>query len=393
MISCYRGLTRSEIVGEIDVYHALDLIKNPKDEIIHLINKARSLYGSGRIEEYQEMKRHLPCVTFNFRFDERRKNKNIIEPTGFIYLDVDYCTDINFNHSLIFASWISLSGYGRGILVKVENLSKENFIDTYIAISEALNIKTDERARKASQATVLSFDKNVYINNDSIIWKVKKSKRKNPNTVTSNIKRKKDATEIGVNDKINYDNIQDLDFEGKEYLFFPDEKELIARAWIPQNIPVGSRNELLSSIAYQFRALNPKLPLDSFKAFVHRINLSRCEIPLEQSEVNSILRNIADKKNLTPLLTTPRRIVFNKESGLSAKEKRALSNKLNGARRRRKTLKLLTEYVRNWDYEKSGKITQKKLASISGMSVKTIENYYSSLKPEIKHLNSGSTLQ
>jgi len=383
MISCYERLNRTEVINEIDVYHALDQIKNPKGEIIHLIKEARDLYSSGRIEEYQEIKKHLPCVTFNFRFDNRRKNVNIIEPTGFIYLDVDYITEVDLNHSLIFASWVSLSGEGRGILVKVESLNLRNFKSTYQEISEALNIKTDKRARKASQATVLSYDRNVYINNDSTVWKAHNYETKNPNTVTYNIERKKDATEIGENDKINYDNIQDLDFEGKEYIFFPDEKVWVAKAWIPQNIPVGSRNELLSSIAHQFRALNPKLSPDSFKTFVHRINLSRCEIPLESSEVNSILRKIANNKKLTPLLTTPRRIVFSKESSLSAKEKRVLTNKLNGARRRRKTLKLLTEYVRNWDYEKSGKITQKKLASISGMSVKTIENYYSKLKGDI----------
>ncbi|WP_298895744.1 BT4734/BF3469 family protein [uncultured Psychroserpens sp.] len=370
------------MINEIDVYHALNLIKSPEEPIKHLIEEARQAYTNGRLTEYNRIKKSLPCVTFNFTFDKWKKDRNIIESSGFIYLDIDGTTEIDLNHPLIFASWISLSGSGRGVLVKVDNLSKANFKSTYKAISKELKIESDTRARKATQFTVLSHDSKIHINNDSITWLARKeSKIKTaPSTLTYIKKEEEDITEMGAKYEVNYDNIGDIDFGGKDYIFFPDEKELIAKAWIPKLIAVGSRNEILSSIAFQFRALNPDLTFENFENFIYRINKSRCEVPLEDAEVFKIVCKIEKTDILIPMLNTPRRIVFNPESNLTRKEKIEITNKYLGKLRSQKTLKELEGFVNKWDYEENGKVSQRKLAKVSGKNIKTIERHYKEIQ-------------
>ncbi len=387
MINCYKNLTSPKVLNEIDIYHVLDIIKNPTPEIKHLISEAREHEKSGNQREYEDIKRCLPCVTFNFRFDGWKNDKNITGATGFIYIDIDGTTDIDLVNPLIFASWLSLSNQGRGVLVKVDNLTKKNFNKTYEDISKELSIVSDKGAKKATQFTVLSYDPSIYVNVESTTWKSKEEPKNTPSSVLYKAGRKKDATEKGVKSIINYDNIDDYDFGDEEYIFFPDEKELIAKAWIPKTIPKGSRNEKLSSIAYQFRALNPHLSHDELLKLTININHSRCNPPISDEEVQSIVKTSKEGEHFDPILNAPRRVIFNPKSTLTANEKRAITNKLTGKLRSEKTKSDIKACLLNWDVSKQGKVTQTKLAKATPKNIKTIERYYRLFREEISRIN------
>ncbi len=389
MISCFKNCTSPRVLFEQDIYYILDIIKNPDPAIVHLIKEARELKKSGKKSDYNRLKATLPCVTLNFSFNNWKNNKNIDKPTGFIYIDLDDYTDIELSNPLIFASWLSLSGQGRGILVKVNNLTKNNFKITHEAICKELSVIGDKHACKATQFCILSYDKDIYINEESISWVAKKLYKKEPHSVVYK-KEKKDATEMGLKNSIKYDNISDIDFCGEDYIFFPDEKEMIAKAWIPKVIKVGTRNDIISTLAYQFRALNPILPFQTFRDFILSINRSRCEVPLHNSEVMRIIYKIDRMDILIPMLTTPRRIIFNPESTLTKKEKLCISNKLNGQRRSKETQKEIEDYLLNWDKDKLGKVTQVKLAKVANKNIKTIKRYYHLFKELRYKINIGT---
>lgn len=380
MPSLFKNIKSPNTIEQIDIYEFLDMVQYPDKFIKSKILKARELKLHGKEQEYNRVKSSLPCYTLNFSFKGKKSNKNIDKASGFIYLDVDNETDIDLYNPLIFASWLSLSGLGRGVLVKVDGLSIGNFKDTYTEISNELGIKSDIRASKATQYTVSSYDTNIYLNNDSITWKAKTVIKNTPSTVTYLKKKKKVTTEMGVNQEVNYDNFNNIDFCGEEYVVFADEKQMFAKAWIPKTIKKGQRNEVLSTLAYQFRALNFEMKYERFRQFIHNINLSRCEEPLPDYEVDNIVWKIEKTDILQPLLNTPRRVIFNPESNLSAKEKRALTNKITGQNKSKKTIEKLRNFVDNWDYKSLGKITQKKLKKETGMNIKTIEKYYKYIK-------------
>jgi hypothetical protein len=178
-----------------------------------------------------------------------------------------------------------------------------------------------------------------------------------------------------------------LIFNGKEFIFFEEEMHLFAKAWIPKVIPVGKRNEILFSIANQFKALNPMMPNEKFMSFIININRSRCIEPLKDKEVIEIVKKIEANDSVKLNLNNPKRMVYSPNCGWSAYEKRAKTNKLNGKRRRKKTMKEIEDCLKNWDKKTQGKVTQKKIAETTGKSIKTIENYYKYFNPIIKDIN------
>lgn len=375
LISCYENLKTPIVIDEIDIYTYLDFIKNPNQEVKSLIEEARYLNTHGNTNEYDKIKCLLPCYTLNFSFEGTKSNETIKKPTGFIYLDVDGCIEIDFTNPLIFASWLSLSETGRGILVKVNNLNRNNFKSTYEAIANELNVKADNYANKATQSCVHSYDEDVYINDDSLIYQAIEVNINPPHSVLLKEKRK-GATELGCSTNLVYDNIEDYDFNGKEFIFFDEAKELMSKAFLPPTILPKSRNSKLSAYAFQMKALNPFLTFDRLFKLVLKANYSRCCKPLEEKEIKNIVEKVMEQKEITPLLNFPRRILFSEDCKMTASEKRAKTNELNGKRRTKNTMRVIENCLINWDKEKQGKVTQKKLALATGKSVKTIEKYY-----------------
>ncbi|KFF75994.1 hypothetical protein HX13_01160 [Chryseobacterium sp. P1-3] len=166
MINYFNNLHDPVVKGEIDIYDFLDRVKNPDVNIKNRIEQARSCHSFDK-RKYTLIKEQLPCFTLNFSFRERKSNNNIKEPTGFIYIDVDEKIDIDLSNEYIFASWLSLSGTGRGILVKVDGLTKENIKYVFNELSLILKVPSDKRAVKATQFCVHSYDEDLYYNEDS----------------------------------------------------------------------------------------------------------------------------------------------------------------------------------------------------------------------------------
>ncbi|WP_298782379.1 BT4734/BF3469 family protein [uncultured Polaribacter sp.] len=384
MISCFERLKSSTVLKEIDIYEFVEVIKNPDSKTQKRIEQTRSYYHNCK-ETYDSLKAKLPCFALNFRFKEKRRNDNIIEPTGLIYLDVDKSTDIDLNNPYVFASWLSISNNGRGILVRVENLTIDNFKDTYLAIAKELNIDVDIRAAKPTQPTLHSFDKDIYFNEDAITWICDNNPylENTPNTSLNIIKKRKGNDVIGENLILRFNNFDEVDFKGKEYLHFKDEKKLMASVIIPRKIKAGSRNSIISAITYQIRALNPCIAFAHLKALIDSININCCKPTLKDEEIYNIAENVINLEDIEPILNSPRRFLFNPVFNLTHKQKMKIVNTKNGQALSEKTIKEIANCIDNWDVKKQGSISQTKLKVVTGKSIGTIEKYYKLFKSQI----------
>jgi len=117
-----------------------------------------------------------PVVTWNADFDNKRSLKNIKSLSGYIYMDVDDFSVISqaevrrilTDNALDFvkAVWDSFGGNGIGFLVKVDNLTVDNFKWTWTSVVkkfDGINIKIDKATKDITRINVLSYDENIFI--------------------------------------------------------------------------------------------------------------------------------------------------------------------------------------------------------------------------------------
>ncbi|WP_405608369.1 hypothetical protein [Polaribacter sp. Asnod1-A03] len=387
MISFFKNVKSPKIIGEIDVYEFIESIKKPKKDVFKLILEARKCYKNNKYR-YDYIKTILPCFTLNFNFRHKKSNENIKSPTGLIYLDLDDEKEIDLNNRYIFASWLSLSNNGRGILVKVENLNLENFKETYVAIAKELNLRLDMHAGKATQYNVHSFDEYLYLNEDSLTWIVDNSVIENSTPISPlKRKKKKDNSVLGGKQKIRFNNFDEFDFNGRKYVFFKEEKKLMASIVVPKNIVAGRRNSIVYAIAYQLKGLNPQISYSYLKKYIDSINIYHCKPTLKNDEITTIVKNVISAKSVKLTLNSPRRFLFNPEAKLTFKQKMKIVNPLTGKVRTDKTISEIKEHIIFWDVIKNGKVTQRALTRVTGKNKKTIEKYYKLFKNEIKIIN------
>ena len=385
-MNTFKNIKSPTVLEEIDVYDFLDRIKNPEQEVQKRIFNARNLHSSNK-SEYNLIKEQLPCFTLNFDFDNRKSNNNIKAPTGFIYIDLDGTTDIDLSNDYIFATWLSLSGKGRGILVKVDNLKLQNFKETYFDVSNLLNIKPDFRADKATQYCVHSYDNNLFINNDSKTYQSNDVIKKSPTTVLNIKKERRVNTEMVEKNKLRFNNISDYDFKNEDYIVFWEQKEEISEVYVPPFVPEGKRESILSTIAYQFKALNDRITEKELLHFISGINHKRCFPPLEDAEIEKIIKQKMRLSDIEPIANKERRIIFDPESKLNRLEKITITNQVLGELRCEKSRNTIRHCIENWEFETLGKITQQKLIDVSGLCKNTIEKYYKEFKDLIKGMN------
>lgn len=385
MISYFKNVQSPFVLRGMDIYEAMDMIKNPDNEIKEKVNQAREIYSSHNKDEYNRLKTSLPCFNFNFQFDDYKKTENIIAPTGFIYLDVDGDINLDINNPFIFASWKSVSGKGRSFLVLVDGLTVDNFKLNYKLIADELGINADLNAAKPTQYCFHSYDSELYSNDNSLTWGCKEDTQNYPKQ--SYPIYNKDSNEMGRKKRIRFNSISDCDFQGEPYIYFEDEKEFVSSVYVPAIIEEGGRNSILHSIAYQIKALNPEIEYDDLSGLVHYINKKRCSPNLKSNEVETIIHKVDRLENPEPMLNEERRFIFNPEFKLSRKEKAKIMNPFLGQKRSKETIQHIKACLDNWDIIKHSKVTQKSLAEVSGKNLKTIQKYYRLFDPEILDIN------
>lgn len=401
MINKVNYCTNRAIAGSFqDIEEIVNFIKNPPVEHINLVNQARSL--DKKSTEYGNIKiRKLPAVSMAFNFSKDYiKGENIDSPTGYLYLDVDGETELDFeiNTTYVCARWRSLSNTGIALVVKVEGLTADNLKPATAEIARLLDIPYDPRAVSIDRLTVLPYDPNAYYNDKTDIIPIAKLLPYDSEVIAESEKSTHFNTINKVNTKgyecngykLRFNNLnellQPLNIQFDENGFYDlgkDNKLKYAQVFIPfRTVNTGERESILKSIAYQLIALNKDAPKYLLLKYLQIVNAKIMRPQLSSTEVNITFNKVYKKrKDIQPRLSTNRRFFY--DGTLTTTEKRKLNASQIGKDKVIKTTKELLEIMSTWDIEKYGKITIDKVTEVSGKDKKTVQKYYTELKKQL----------
>lgn len=401
MFSVISNVKNRNIIGQINsVAEFVEHLKDEKRKEVPEILKLREIKDKNK--EYQAIKVTLPSICFNYTFKNNYVNTdNADESTGYLYFDIDGEKDFDYDTTHITAFWKSVGGNGFGLLVKVRNLVKENFKESYEYIVDILGIPYDKSCNDCSRVNIISFDTEAYYNenareidllefNTTIVHPIKKLPHFNSNK-NKNLGYSLNGGNIRFNNLSDVLEEKDFEFNKEGYYDFGKEKVEYCKCFVPRKIvPEGLRNQRVSSYAYCLISINPDAGFTNFKRYLQKYNTKCCNPPLEWEEIDEIATKVYNRRgNVEPRNNAKRRVVYSDEIK-TLPEKQKINGKILGNERSEKTFKELVDCVMNWNYEKSLKITQKTLKEVSGKNKKTIEKYYRSVLNTVKRLKLGS---
>jgi hypothetical protein len=134
--------------------------------------------------EYKEIKKTLPGIIFQGKFTKREKGA-MEQASGLLILDFDHCgielksklSELNW----IYVAFISLGGDGMKALVKIPEVKNDEEYKQYFeAVSDELEKilpkALDQSGKDICRLCFFSFDPDLYINPEAVIWTKKKVK-------------------------------------------------------------------------------------------------------------------------------------------------------------------------------------------------------------------------
>ena len=135
------------------------------------------------MEAYERAKKSLPAFTPSATFKGGRKIEFLQEYTHIVVLDIDKITQEQLSNAKIltnenqytFASFISLSGNGLKILVKV-NSNKEEHKEAFLKLQkyyeELLTLSIDKSGKDITRLCFVSYDAELYLNENASFFPV-----------------------------------------------------------------------------------------------------------------------------------------------------------------------------------------------------------------------------
>lgn len=392
-INLYQNLKNPSVSQSINIHDWLTQVKNSKHS--KLIEHART-FGKGSVE-YDSIKAKLiPCVTFNFLFKDKKTNANILGSTGFLYIDIDDSSfkPNNVLKSKVFAIYKSFGGEGYGVIVKVEGLTLQNYSETFDFIAKDLEIEKylDKGAKKATQYSVLSYDPNIHVNNDCFLYKQRdlSTTPQSLNSIYNNTEREKKEKHLGTlwgcADKVRLDNFQELCGE-KEFIIL-DKKCKFIKCWTPRFKKEVDRNHFLLGYCNNYVFLNPFLSKKEVLLVMISVNDSHLNPPVQLNQLKRVVDSIfkyLQQGSLKPIYHKKEmRIIFNKKCSLSPTERQSLLRTTMNQVKTDRSIGLLRDIITNWDLEKHGTISIKKIYKNFPISNKTVIKHYKLFTEEIK---------
>ena len=374
------------------------------------VSLARTL--DRKSEEYNLLKESAKSVAFNFSYKNGYVNgTNATQSSGYLFLDTDNQESLDLSKfPFVVSYWKSFSGKGYGILVAVSGVDKTNLKYAAEQISSVLGINYDKNAVSPDRFCVLSYDPSIYFNPSHATYTYThvhththvhtRTRNVMHNTVQS-ITLKKKLSILRLNETIQnrkysvplrFSTVaevsESIDFNGRAFKTFKDEKKQVARVVIPNKIKIGSRNTIISTIGIQFKALNPEVNLVDIYQFLTKVNLEKCEEPLDCNDIYSIAASIS-KSNPEINMNETKTVVFDPRAGLTARQRQSIGAKEGNRLRGRRTYQKIEDCIYNWDVVTYGNITAEKVRDLTGASLATVKRYYPDFKNYVKSVNSA----
>lgn len=294
-------------------------------EKIKLIRELSLVNDVNKSSEITSLKQSLPLILWNFQSNGRRNQAAITESTGLMYFDIDYNIDYEFNDVYFYAYWKSVRNTGFGSLVKVKDVTKDNFKKAYAVIAKTLGIPFDPVTVKATQLNILSYDPHIKINEDSFVFEF--AYLSNETDVNDQIEKKlqsieensfnKNSLRVDTFSKLRYDNFDEkasqikLEYDANGLCDLADKKIHYTQIYFPAIIPEGIRHGTLQKIIIQLLALNPHATLCQITEFMRMVNNEKCQPRKSVTEIDKLCKScFKSRKDFVVIPNKTRRFFF-----------------------------------------------------------------------------------
>ena len=174
MVTLFKNF--NEVVEHKTIATILEEIKTGKYKpgIIYL----RKSLAEKKEEAYNKAKKSLPAFTPSGKFVGGRKLEFLTEYSKFIILDIDKLSPADLQNAkhlanqseFTFASFVSPSGNGLKILVKIETPKaehKETFLKVQAHYESILKLEIDKSGKDLTRLCFYSWDENLYLNENA----------------------------------------------------------------------------------------------------------------------------------------------------------------------------------------------------------------------------------
>ena len=174
MVTIFKNF--NEVVEHKSILTILDEIKTGKYR--HAIVYLRKSLSEKKQEAYDKAKKSLPAFTPSAKFVGGRKLEFLAEYSNCIILDIDKLSPADLQKAKLlanqseftFASFISPSGNGLKILVKIDTPKtehKETFLLIQAHYEKLLNLEIDKSGKDITRLCFYSWDENLYMNENA----------------------------------------------------------------------------------------------------------------------------------------------------------------------------------------------------------------------------------
>lgn len=395
-INSYQSVAHPTVQSIINIKDWFDQIK--LSQYSALISEARK-FSKGELM-YENIKKSIPCVTYNFTYSNYKNDDNIVSSTGLIYVDIDSPEfDINsLDLSKIYSYYRSFGGKGYSVLVKVEGVTKSNFKTTYLSICDHLGIyhNSDKNAIKHSQFNILSFDPEIYINDDAMIFNASSNELDNIQKRPKGSIIQKTETHISngwaVFEKLRFDNTQKYITGSEKYVSNWKNRFDLVKAFIAnKKLKDGSRYSFFLAYGTNVLALNPHLNFNQLLGLLQNVNPVACENPIDNKQLikitNTLHKQLIENKLYSIQSPKGRCVIFSDSCGLTKEEKMTIVHQTQSDHHREEGEEKIYSIIESWDFGLLGKITQQLVAKESKMNIKTVKKYWSKFKRYVKDQN------
>ena len=390
-------------------------------------------------ESYDNRKLKFPSVLAHV-ISEGLKLIDVIDVNSYIYFDidgldkseVDPLIDEMWNKYPITLICKSFSGLGISFLIKVEDLSLENFKVKYYSIAQSLLIDgypIDTSAGGIVRKWILPYDPNVRYRSGAL-WCAPALSTLSP---LSDVSRKREDIDTGclpispapalsmlspssdtmkekedidtgclpikkrggtgclpISDKIDAlfsepiipigDLLQQINIESKYEFDFDNKPFIIEKKkdyhyiFPPENIPDGMKHTKFISYINSLIYLNPNITLLQVYSFIHYINDERCNPKMRSDMLVRLVINLYDRVlHNGPVVKTKEKLVhFNPDYNLTINQKQSIGQQVSAKLQTNKTITDIQHAIPF--FEKKGiRPTKKRLAEKLNVSERTIQ--------------------
>ncbi len=402
------GIRNTKCKTTIDLPELRRLIRNnPNAEKIARI---RDLRKNGD-KKYVRLKEELPYITPNCIVRERNLDgdnfeRNFVQFSQYMYYDIDvrsnpyeyksYFID-RYGHQATLISLSSSCG-GLSVLFKVKNIiTIDNYKEVWLAIRNTIlsGETTDKKCVDLGRAMYISHDPEVYCNFDNEIEvttsttnqgqtekKGNQYKTCNHNNFRLNSTSSVLAIDV-VLGKIRTRTLVDnpspvVDFMPLEY----------TEVFFQKNIPDGTKHRTYTSMIHTLVYLNPEVERQYIFSYLYFINEQHAKPKMDKRELIRLFNTVYEGIKNTGKTYVNKEIKyvhFNPGFRLPKVKKIEISNVLNGARRKNKTIQKIINAKQMLENH-GQKVTQKRIYSITRLSPKTIRTHLHSNLIDIDEL-------